>query len=403
MMERRFFTESLLQDHPKEKMLFLAGPRQVGKTTLAQTVLNQMIGLYLNYDIQSHRKKIREGFDLLADLRVQSNFPMIVFDEIHKLNKFKSYLKGFYDENRGSARIWVTGSGRLDLYQKGGDSLLGRYFLYHIHPFTISDLQETQTVSLSEFLEKILKDLVKSKKSQYYQDLLEFGGFPEPFIKKDKSFYHRWIKTRKQRLIQEDIRDLTRIQDLNRLEQLVDILPSRVGSPLSINSLREDIGVAFETIDSWIHALEKVYYIYTIAPYSKKITRAIRKEKKLYFWDWSEIKDPGIRFENFIVSHWKKTIDYWNDFGISNAEMHYIRDKEKREIDLVISINKKPELLIEIKSSDLQPSPHLIRFGDAIGCKNFLQIVNIPDTHRIVKVSGRSFVVASPDIVFGIL
>ena len=218
----------------EEKMLFLAGPRQVGKTTLAQTVLNQMIGLYLNYDIQSHRKKIREGFDLLADLRVQSNFPMIVFDEIHKLNKFKSYLKGFYDENRGSARIWVTGSGRLDLYQKGGDSLLGRYFLYHIHPFTISDLQETQTVSLSDFLEKILKDPVKSKKSQYYQDLLEFGGFPEPFLKKDKSFYHRWIKTRKQRLIQEDIRDLTRIQDLNRLEQLVDILPSRVGSPLSI-------------------------------------------------------------------------------------------------------------------------------------------------------------------------
>jgi uncharacterized protein len=403
MMERRFFTESLLQDHPKEKMLFLAGPRQVGKTTLAQTVLNQMIGLYLNNDIQSHRKKIREGLDLLADLRVQSNFPMIVFDEIHKLNKFKSYLKGFYDENRGSARIWVTGSGRLDLYQKGGDSLLGRYFLYHIHPFTISDVQKTKTVSLSEFLEKILKDLNKSKISISYQDLLEFGGFPEPLIKKDKSFYQRWIKTRKQRLIFEDIRDLTRIQDLNRLEQLVDILPSRVGSPLSINSLREDIGVAFETIDSWIQALEKVYYIYTIAPYSKKITRAIRKEKKLYFWDWSEIKDPGTRFENFIVSHWKKTIDYWNDFGISNAEMHYIRDKEKREIDLVISINKKPELLIEIKSSDLQPSPHLFRFGDAIGCKNFLQIVNIPDTHRIVKVSGRTVVVASPDIVFGIL
>lgn len=200
----------------------------------------------------------------------------------------------------------MTGSGRLDLYQKGGDSLLGRYFLYHIHPFTISDVQETKTVSLSEFLEKILKDLNKAKTSNSYQDLLEFGGFPEPYLKKDKSFYNRWIKTRKQRLIFEDIRDLTRIQDLNRLEQLVDILPSRVGSPLSINSLREDIGVAFETIDSWIQALEKIYYIYTIAPYSKKIARAIRKEKKLYFWDWSEIKDPGIRFENFIVSHWKK-------------------------------------------------------------------------------------------------
>lgn len=397
-MNRKVLLDSLLQMHPAEKMLFLAGPRQVGKTTLAKNALAIHPGLYFNYDIPLDRRKILREIDLLSDVRGKLKKPFVVFEEIHKMTKFKAFLKGFFDANQNDARIWVTGSGRLDLYQRGGDSLVGRYFLYHLHPLTISELRNKQVLPPKSFWEKIQK----FENSQFsYLDLLEFGGFPEPYFKNEKSFYRRWRDSRKHRLIQEDIRDLTRIQYLDRLEQLVDLLPTKVGSPLSLNSLREDLSVSFETIDLWIKTLERVYYIYSLSPYAKNITRALRKEKKMYLWDWSQVTDPAAKFENFVVSHWKRTIDYWNDFGVCTADLLYIRDKEKREVDLVVVVDKKPFLLIEIKLSDPTPSPNLLRFGESIGCKNFLQIINVPNTFKIVQASKTRTLIASPEMVFG--
>ncbi len=396
-MDSRPYLPDFLIHHPVDKMLFLAGPRQVGKTTLAKAVLTKYPGVYLNYDIPADRKKLKNETDLLSNHRLEFKKPTIIFDEIHKMNRFKNFLKGFFDENQHSARIWVTGSGRLDLYQKGGDSLLGRYFLYHLHPFTISELRQVRL----ESPERSWDNLKTSKSGPFnYESLLRFGGFPEPYTKHDASFYRRWSETRKQRILREDIRDLTRIQDIDRLESLVELLPSKVGSLLSINSIREDLEVAFETAESWLTVLERVYYIYFIKPYSKKITRGIRKEKKIYFWDWATLTDPGIRFENFVVSHFKRAVDYWNDFGLAKTELFFIRDKEKREVDLLLTVEGKPFCLIEIKLSDKDPSPNLIRFGKAIGCYRFLQVVNLPNTKQLVRSGGQEILIASPDIVF---
>ncbi|MCZ8156868.1 MAG: ATP-binding protein [Leptospira sp.] len=396
-MDSRPYLPDFLIHHPVDKMLFLAGPRQVGKTTLAKAVLTKYPGVYLNYDIPADRKKLKNERDLLSNQRLEFKKPTIIFDEIHKMTRFKNFLKGFFDENQHSARIWVTGSGRLDLYQKGGDSLLGRYFLYHLHPFTISELRQVRL----ESPERSWDNLKTSKSGPFnYESLLKFGGFPEPYTKHDASFYRRWSETRKQRILREDIRDLTRIQDIDRLESLVELLPSKVGSLLSINSIREDLEVAFETAESWLTVLERVYYIYFIKPYSKKITRGIRKEKKIYFWDWATLTDPGIRFENFVVSHFKRAVDYWNDFGLAKAELFFIRDKEKREVDLLLTVEGKPFCLIEIKLSDKDPSPNLIRFGKAIGCNQFLQVVNLPNTKQLVRTGGQEILIASPDIVF---
>ena len=385
--------------HPVEKMVFLAGPRQVGKTTIAQSLLSSLPdgGMYLNYDIPAHRRLIISGNDLLSDLRKPKKRPMVVFDEIHKMAKFKAFLKGFYDENKNDSRIWVTGSGRLDLFQKGGDSLLGRYFLYHLHPFSIGELTKQKLIE-PETCWKNFED--SNTKNFDYKSLLDFGGFPEPLFKGEKSFHKRWITSRKDRITREDIRDLTRIQDLDRLEKLIDLLQFKIGSPLSVNSLREDLSVAFETIEAWLETLARVYYIYFLKPFSNKINRAIRKERKMYFWDLSTISDPGAKFENFVVSHFQKACNAWNDFGISEAELCYSRDKEKREVDIVLLIDKKPFLLAEVKLSDTDPSPHLLRFSEATGCKRLVQIVNIPKTKKTFKKDGKLIYIVSPENLF---
>ncbi len=382
-----------------DKMVFLAGPRQVGKTTIAQSYLSLQKngGVYLNYDIPTHRKLITSGVDLLAEIRKPKKSPLIVFDEIHKMAKFKAFLKGFYDENKNDCKIWVTGSGRLDLFQKGGDSLLGRYFLYHLHPFSIGEISKAKLTEPEKFWKNFTES--DTKKSNY-STLLEFGGFPEPFFRQDKSFHRRWIVSRKERITREDIRDLTRIQDIDRLEKLVELLHYKIGSPLSVNSLREDLQVSFETIESWLETLVRVYYVYFLKPFSNKINRAIRKERKLYFWDWSTITDPSAKFENFSVSHFFKACDRWNDFGIATAELCYIRDKEKREVDILLLVNKKPFLLAEIKQRDTEVSPHLLRFAEMIGCDKLVQIVNIPGTKKCIKRNGRLIYVVSPENIF---
>jgi predicted AAA+ superfamily ATPase len=179
------------------------------------------------------------------------------------------------------------------------------------------------------------------------EPLLKFGGFPEPFLKQNKTFHTRWIRSRRELITHEDVRDLTRIEDVDRLEHLVIILNPRVGSPLSINSLRGDIGVAFETIRGWIHTLERLYYIYGVPPYSKRLQRAIRREHKFYFWDWSEVKDVSSQFENFIMSHLLKTCHSWSDFGLGEFKLWYVRDREKREVDALVTRNDEPWLMVE--------------------------------------------------------
>jgi len=387
-MNRRLLT-MLQKLHPPDKMLLLPGPRQVGKTTLSQMALEAWPdnGLYLNWDIANHRRQILSGEDLLADWRRPGRRPMIVFDELHKMHRFKSWLKGFYDEFKDESAVWVTGSGRLDLYQKGGDSLLGRYFLYRMHPFSLGELHPVTNEDVLTDPEEgwnifISGDLEHAD----IEPLLKFGGFPEPFLKQNKSFHTRWIRSRRELITHEDVRDLTRIEDVDRLEHLVILLNPRIGSPLSINSLRGDLGVAFETVRGWIHTLERLYYIYGVPPYSQRLQRAIKREHKFYYWDWSEVRDEPARFENFIMSHLLKTCHVWSDFGLGEFKLWYLRDREKREVDALITRNNEPMLMVEVKLNDMNISKSLLRFAERLNCKKIVQVVNADNVYKQVKI-----------------
>ncbi len=387
----RTFEKWLPLLHPPEKMLFLSGPRQVGKTTLACSVLDSSPdkGLYLNWDIQAHRQKILGREDLLAPIRRYGHRPLVILDELHKMKKFKAWLKGFYDENRDDIAIWVTGSGRLDLYQKGGDSLLGRYFLYRLHPLSLGEIEGVFKGNKSPDPDEIWDSFIQGDiLDGNITPLFDFGGFPEPLIKQSQSFYKRWIRNRRERITHEDIRDLTQIDDLDRLEYLIQLLNPRIGSPLSINSLREDLEVAHETIKNWLSALKRVYYIFSLAPFYKRISRSIIKEQKSYYWDWSEVQDKASRFENMVISHLYKACHVWTDLGLGSFTLWYIRDKEKREVDALITRDGNPWLLGEIKIQKKDISPSLIRFAAVLDCHRLVQIVLAPGIHNQVKTDS---------------
>jgi predicted AAA+ superfamily ATPase len=396
-MERQLLKQ-LKKLHPPEKMILLPGPRQVGKTTMAQQALEGWPdqGIYLNWDISEHRKRILSNDDLLADWRRPAKRPMIIFDELHKMRRFKSWLKGFYDEFKNEAAIWATGSGRLDLYQKGGDSLLGRYFLYRMHPLSLGELQSKKIRNTPVDPDKDWETFVQGNLShENIEPLLNFGGFPEPFLKQNQSFHKRWIRSRRELITHEDIRDLTRIEDVARLEHLVRLLNPRISSPLSINSLKEDLSVAFETVRGWIRSLEHLYYIYGVPPYSHRLQRAIKREQKYYFWDWSEVREESARFENFVMSHLNKACHTWTDFGLGDFKLWYLRDREKREVDALITRDNSPWMMIEIKLNDLNVSRPLQRYAQLLKCKNVVQVVKPDDIYRQIKIESRIYHVVS--------
>jgi predicted AAA+ superfamily ATPase len=382
----------LLQKHPARKMLFLTGPRQVGKTTIAQDEVtcrpNQ--SLYFNYDVSADRNTILSDKVPVEIIRKGSLRPLVVFDEIHKMRLFKRWLKGFFDRYGAEMDIVVTGSGRLDLYQRGGDSLLGRYFLYHIHPLSLGELVWTPgnkiVSSIEDFWSLLCTDHQSS--SINIERLLCYGGFPEPYLTNNEQFSNQWRSARKLRLLREDVRDLTQIRMIDRMEFLIDLLNPRIGSPLSINGLREDLDVAFESIRSWIAVLERLYYLYSLPPWSKKIARSITKERKVYFWDWSEVFDEAARFENMVVSHFLKSVDFWRDSGHGNYSLHYVRDKQKRETDILVAKDLKPVLLVEVKLTDRIPSKNLMEHARQLKVKNALQIILTPGIHDIHKLDN---------------
>jgi len=187
----------------------------------------------------------------------------------------------------------------------------------------------------------------------------------------------------------EEVRDLTRIEDVDRLEHLVRLLDPRIASPLSINSLREDLGVAFETVRGWIQTLERLYYIYGVPPYSKHLQRAIKREQKYYYWDWSEVKEESARFENFVMSHLLKACHTWSDFGIGEFKLWYVRDREKHEVDALVTRDDKPWLLVEVKLNDLDVSKSLERFAGLLNCKKIVQIVGTDNVYRQIKIGSQ--------------
>lgn len=355
-------------------MLFLAGPRQVGKTTLslsAKTLTNQFT--YLNWDNQDHRKIILAGPAVIAEMiginKLSASLPMVVFDELHKYRQWKNFLKGFFDTYSDRLRIIVTGSSKLDIYRIGGDSLMGRYFPYRIHPLSVAECIGTnidvQAISLPRPIDPAS-----------FENLLEYGGFPEPFLKHNKLFARRWKQLRKEQLFRGDIRDLSRIQEIDQLEILAELIKHQAGQLVNYSNLANKIRVSVDTIRRWINTLTNFYYCFIIRPWSKNITRSLLKEPKVYLWDWSDLDDTGQRAENMVASHLLKAVHFWTDQGLGNYDLYFLRDKEKREVDFLVTKDHCPWFLVEVKQGDNNRiSNNLALYQQQTKAKHAFQVV----------------------------
>lgn len=380
-------------DSPDPKMAFISGPRQVGKTTLARRLLEARgtPDLYFNWDDLAFRRSVARdpyGFaDRPIPLPAQSK-PLLALDEIHKFPRWKSYLKGLWDTRRASLDVLVTGSGRLDLFQKGGDSLLGRYRAYRLHPLSVREITapdidpDPDASSPDAVLAAVLarRDTPDSAARDAFSALFRWGGFPDVFLRRDPAALRLWHGERKRLIVREDLRDLTRIQLVSHVEELMELLPERAGGVLSCNALHEDLQVAVDSVRLWTDALARLYYLYTLRPYAKRIVRAIRREPKLYLWDWSEIEDEGHRFENLVAGHLLKWRDFNNDLGLEPLGLHYVRDKEKREVDFLLTRGRQatPWLLIETRLGASPSDTALHHFAAQLGVKHKLIVCAEP-------------------------
>ncbi|MEA3287019.1 MAG: ATP-binding protein [Candidatus Marinimicrobia bacterium] len=349
------------------QITILSGPRQVGKTTMAKHLLNTFSNAhenagdslhYLNWDDVNHRDLILRGPDqIISELELDQLFshkPLLVLDEIHKYTDWKNFLKGFFDRFEDKIQFMVTGSARMDLYSHGSDSLMGRTFNYRLHPLSVREI--IGKIDQNELLQG-----PSQIASQDLQALIEFGGFPEPFLKRDKRFSNRWQNLRLQQLIREDIRDATRIHEIQQLEVLQNHLRNQVGQETKYSTLARHIRVSVDTIRRWLDILESFYFCFRIRPWHRNIATALRKEPKTYLWDWALIRDPGARSENFIASHLLKATHWWTDQGLGQFELFYLRTKEGREVDFLVTKDEDPWFLVEVKqspNSNMNPNLH---------------------------------------------
>jgi predicted AAA+ superfamily ATPase len=362
------------------KMVFLTGPRQVGKTTFAKNWLSseRVEDTYFDWDDPAVRSEYNRNplfFRNIVNAKFKGSPVPMVFDEIHKQKNWRNILKGVYDPNREKVQLLVTGSARLGLYRKSGDSLVGRYFSFQMFPLglpeAVSDfswiLEEDRPLVDGESLLEHARKVNNKHVEEALKKLLTFGGFPEPLLKASARFHQRWIKEYKTLLTREEVRDLSRISDIRGLEHLIDILPSKVGSPLSINSLREDLGYHHSTLVNWINIIKELYLVFTIRPWHRNILRSIRKEVKLFFFDWSGLPDQGRRFENLMAVSLVRMAARFTEMGLGVFEIMYIRDKEKREVDFALIKDNKPLALFETKEGDSEISPSGRYFGKRLG------------------------------------
>jgi len=358
MIKSRYIKDSVEADLA-DRMVFVGGPRQVGKTTFALCLLgknrNESSPAYLNWDVLADRDDIIAG-------RLPAGQSRIILDEVHKYAQWRNLMKGFFDKHKSSVSFIVTGSARLDYYRKGGDSLQGRYHYYRLHPFSTMECSDRPDKALAE-------------------QLLRFGGFPEPFLKAEDRFHRRWMREHSDRVIHEDLRDMERVREVSMLELLLHHLPACVGSPLSVNSLSKLLQVAHETVEHWLTIFDRLYVSYRIPPFGAKRIRAVRKEKKLYFWDWSRVENPGARFENMVAGHLLKYCHFIEDTQGHAMELRYIRDTDKREINFVVLRDGQAEFAVECKSGERNASS---------ACKYFRERTDIPRFYQ-VHLGERNF------------
>ena len=364
----------MLQDHlaRNRQIAFISGPRQVGKTTVCRSLGDA----YLNWDNVDNRRLLLRGPAALAEVlqldRLRAKPPVVVLDELHKYPKWKSLLKGFFDTHGDQVRLLVTGSSRMDVFRRGGDSLMGRYLLYRMHPWSVGECLRSSLPT---------KEIQAPAElgSADWDALWEHGGFPEPYLRRDSRFARRWRSLRYEQLSREDLRDVASIADIGSMETLMQILAERSGQQLVYSNLAREIQVSVDTAKRWIDLLGRMHYGFLIRPWFKNVAKALRKEPKWFLRDWSGVADDGARAETMVACHLLKAVEGWTDLGLGNFELRYLRDKQKREVDFLVVRDRQPWFLVEVKLSDTAVSPSLVHFQSETKAPHAFQVViNLP-------------------------
>ena len=335
-MER--YLQAAITADLRDKIVLVSGPRQSGKTTLSRMIYPDH--QYLNHDLAEHRLLLREKS---WDRRK----PLVVFDELHKMQGWKAWLKGVYDVEGLPPALLVTGSARLEAFRRTGDSLAGRYFHFRLHPV---DVKEAVTHAGLEAEAALAR-------------LLRVGGFPEPFLHASERWYRRWRRSHVDAILREDMLTLSAVRDIQSLETLIELLRRRVGSPVSADSLARDLQKSRNTVQGWLELLENLYVVFRVTPWHRNVARSLLKASKVYFHDSAmPVGDDGVRLENLVACAMLKETHRAEDVAGEDVALHYVRDRDGRESDFLVVRDGKPRLLVEVKWADATPSPHLRRF-----------------------------------------
>jgi uncharacterized protein len=350
-MEPRYI-QRLVQADLKSKMVFIAGPRQSGKTTIAKQILrNSERGAYFNLDNDLDRR-------IVLNQQWGDEKDLVVFDELHKYGRWKRWLKGVFDTRTNKQTYLVTGSARLDVYRRGGDSMLGRYHLWRLHPFSLSELPDSVP------------------KKEAVTRLMTLGGFPELLLSENERTARRLRRERLERVFREDIRDLENVRNLSLVQIFLDALRSRVGTPIAVANLAGELEISPLTAKRWLDLLERMYVVFAVWPLSKGLPRAIRKPPKVYFYDTGDVLgNEGARAENLVACELKKLADFREDSEGYTVDLKYVRDKEGREVDFAWVEEGKVRELIEVKLSDDSLHKPLVYYAQRLNPNRATQIV----------------------------
>lgn len=374
MLTRRL-TNPIYEDL-KKKMVWLAGPRQCGKTTLSEEILDKVPGHYYNWDSDEDQKSIR-------DTKLDPNVKLWVFDEIHKYRLWRNWLKGVYDKNKKERQILVTGSARLDLFSKGGDSLQGRYLFYRLHPLTMTEALQSKCL---DYKDLHFENLTGAK--EVLAGLLKFGGFPEPYLGQNERDSDRWRLGYSRRLFREDVKDLDLVKNIEGITLLYQHLEKTVSSILSINSLKEDLNVNFATVKNWISILDNLYATFRLSPYGSPRIKAVKKEQKLYLWDYGKVLDIGSRFENLMAQHLLRLCHWIEDIEGKECELRYVRDDYGKETDFIVLKSGKPLFLVECKVKHKEINKNLRYFLERLPVSQAFQVSLEGEEDYEVKLDG---------------